>query len=192
MTWTDSAGDESGTSQGIRATVYAASGNVVPNAGDILVNQFNQAGTQQSNDVTALADGGFEVVWEDIAAGVDRNATLCRLPTSMPQRSPMIAPSTLSTTSVPATTTRICRSCSTRSTTTSTATAFPTSCGRARAVRRQSGKSTETTRFPGAVAGSATILGQVGLKSRLTISTATDMPTFCGRIRSPAKPRSGK
>src|SRR5579863_3987013 len=72
VTWTDSAGDESGTSQGIRATVYDASGNVVPNAGDILVNQFNQAGTQSSNDVTALSDGGFEVFWEDIAAGVDR------------------------------------------------------------------------------------------------------------------------
>ena len=42
------------------------------NAGDILVNQFNQAGTQLSNDVTALPDGGFEVVWEDVAAGVDR------------------------------------------------------------------------------------------------------------------------
>ena len=72
VTWTDSAGDESGTSQGIRATVYDASGAVVPGAGDILVNQFNQAGTQQSNDVTALPDGGFEVAWEDIAAGVDR------------------------------------------------------------------------------------------------------------------------
>ena len=72
VTWTDSSGDFNGTSQGIRATVYNASGTVVPNAGDILVNQFNQAGTQQSNDVTALPDGGFEVVWEDIAAGVDR------------------------------------------------------------------------------------------------------------------------
>ena len=72
VTWTDSAGDVNGTSQGIRATVYDASGNVVPNAGDILVNQFNQAGTQLSNDVTALPDGGFEVVWEDVAAGVDR------------------------------------------------------------------------------------------------------------------------
>jgi VCBS repeat protein len=72
VTWTDSAGDENGTSQGIRATVYDANGNVVPNAGDILVNQSNQAGTQGSNDVTALPDGGFEVVWEDIAAGVDR------------------------------------------------------------------------------------------------------------------------
>ena len=72
VTWTNSAGDENGTSQGIRATVYDANGNVVPNAGDILVNQFNQAGTQGSNDVTALPDGGFEVVWEDIAAGVDR------------------------------------------------------------------------------------------------------------------------
>jgi VCBS repeat protein/FG-GAP repeat protein len=72
VTWTDSAGDENGTSQGIRATVYDASGNVVPSAADILVNQFNQAGTQGSNDVTALPDGGFEVVWEDIASGVDR------------------------------------------------------------------------------------------------------------------------
>ena len=72
VTWTNSAGDVSGTSQGIRATVYTASGAVVPGAGDILVNQFNQAGTQQSNDVTALPDGGFEVAWEDIAAGVDR------------------------------------------------------------------------------------------------------------------------
>ncbi len=72
VTWTDSAGDVSGTSQGIRATVYNASGAVVPGAGDILVNQFNQAGTQQSNDVTALPDGGFEVAWEDIAAAVDR------------------------------------------------------------------------------------------------------------------------
>lgn len=72
VTWTDSAGDESGTSQGIRATIYDASGNVVPNGGDLLVNQFNQAGTQGSNDVTALPDGGFEVAWEDIAAGVDR------------------------------------------------------------------------------------------------------------------------
>ena len=70
VTWTDSAGDESGTSQGIRASVYNANGGIV--AGDILVNQFNQAGTQLSNDVTALPDGGFEVFWEDIAAGVDR------------------------------------------------------------------------------------------------------------------------
>ena len=70
VTWTDSAGDVNGTSQGIRASVYDASGNLV--SGDILVNQFNQAGTQQSNDVTALPDGGFVVAWEDIAAGVDR------------------------------------------------------------------------------------------------------------------------
>jgi hypothetical protein len=70
VTWTDSAGDVNGTSQGIRASVYDASGNLV--TGDILVNQFNQAGTQQSNDVTALPDGGFAVVWEDVAAGVDR------------------------------------------------------------------------------------------------------------------------
>ena len=70
VTWTDSAGDVNGTSQGIRATVYNASGGVV--TGDILVNQFNQAGTQLSNDVTALPDGGFEVAWEDVAAGVDR------------------------------------------------------------------------------------------------------------------------
>src|SRR5262249_4230866 len=59
-----------GTSQGIRASVYDANGIVV--AGNILVNQFNQAGTQLSNDVTALPDGGFAVVWEDVAAGVDR------------------------------------------------------------------------------------------------------------------------
>jgi hypothetical protein len=72
VTWTDSAGDVNGTSQGIRASVYDASGNLVNNGGDILVNQFNQAGTQQSNDVTALPDGGFVVAWEDIAAGVDR------------------------------------------------------------------------------------------------------------------------
>jgi hypothetical protein len=72
VTWTDSAGDMSGTSQGIRATVYDAGGNPVGNAADILVNQFNQAGTQLSNDVTALPDGGFNVVWEDLAAGVDR------------------------------------------------------------------------------------------------------------------------
>ena len=32
VTWTELAGDVSGTSQGIRATVYGASGNVVPNA----------------------------------------------------------------------------------------------------------------------------------------------------------------
>ncbi len=70
VTWTDSAGDLNGTSQGIRATVYDANGNVV--TGDILVNQFNQAGTQLSNDVTALPDGGFAVMWEDVAAGVDR------------------------------------------------------------------------------------------------------------------------
>ncbi len=70
VTWTDSAGDVNGTSQGIRASVYDASGTLV--SGDILVNQFNQAGTQQSNDVTALPDGGFAVVWEDVAAGVDR------------------------------------------------------------------------------------------------------------------------
>jgi hypothetical protein len=70
VTWTDSAGDVNGTSQGIRATVYDANGNVV--TGDILVNQFNQAGTQLSNDVTALPDGGFAVMWEDVAAGVDR------------------------------------------------------------------------------------------------------------------------
>jgi len=70
VTWTDSAGDVNGTSQGIRASVYAANGNIV--AGDILVNQFNQTGTQLSNDVTALSDGGFEVIWEDVAAAVDR------------------------------------------------------------------------------------------------------------------------
>jgi len=70
VTWTDSAGDVNGTSQGIRASVYDASGTLV--SGDILVNPFNQAGTQQSNDVTALPDGGFAVVWEDVAAGVDR------------------------------------------------------------------------------------------------------------------------
>ena len=72
VTWTNSAGDENGTSQGIRATIYDANGNVIVNGGDILVNQFNQAGTQMSNDVTALPDGGFVVAWEDIAAGVDR------------------------------------------------------------------------------------------------------------------------
>ena len=72
VTWTDSAGDENGTSQGIRATIYDANGNVIVNGGDILVNQFNQAGTQLSNDVTALPDGGFVVAWEDVAAGVDR------------------------------------------------------------------------------------------------------------------------
>ena len=70
VTWTDSAGDVNGTSQGIRASVYDANGNIV--TGDILVNQFNQAGTQLSNDVTALPDGGFAVMWEDVAAGVDR------------------------------------------------------------------------------------------------------------------------
>jgi hypothetical protein len=70
VTWTDSAGDVNGTSQGIRASVYDSSGTLV--SGDILVNQFNQAGTQQSNDVTALPDGGFAVVWEDVAANVDR------------------------------------------------------------------------------------------------------------------------
>ena len=72
VTWTDSAGDEGGMSQGILATVYDANGAVVPGGGDILVNQFNQAGTQQSNDVTALPDGGFVVAWEDLAAAVDR------------------------------------------------------------------------------------------------------------------------
>ena len=72
VTWTDSAGDVNGTSQGIRATIYDANGNVLLNGGDILVNQFNQTGTQLSNDVTALPDGGFAVFWEDLAAGVDR------------------------------------------------------------------------------------------------------------------------
>ena len=126
VTWTNSAGDENGTSQGIRATIYDANGNVVVNGGDILVNQFNQAGTQLSNDVTALPDGGFVVAWEDVAAGVDRAqrfdaagnlvgtpvtiSQLWRLSISMPRRSLTAPPSTPSTTSVPATTTRIPRS----------------------------------------------------------------------------------
>jgi hypothetical protein len=64
VTWMDSTGDQNGTSQGIRASVYDPNGVLVQ--GDILVNVFNQAGPQQESDVTALPDGGFVVAWEDV------------------------------------------------------------------------------------------------------------------------------
>jgi hypothetical protein len=71
VTWEDSLGDLNGTSQGIRAAVYDASGTLV--AGNILVNVFNQAGLQLNPDVTALPDGGFVVAWEDVGPDlVDR------------------------------------------------------------------------------------------------------------------------
>jgi hypothetical protein len=54
---------------GIRAAVFDASGGLVQ--GNILVNLFNQTGSQFHNDVTALPDGGFIVAWEDVDAGVD-------------------------------------------------------------------------------------------------------------------------
>jgi hypothetical protein len=55
---------------GIRAAVCDANGGLVQ--GNILVNFFNQANSQDINDVTALPDGGFIVVWEDDAADVNR------------------------------------------------------------------------------------------------------------------------
>jgi hypothetical protein len=67
VSWTDSLGDASG--YGIRASVYDANGGLVH--GNILVNTFNQAGTQYQNDVTALPDGGFVVSWEDVTAGTN-------------------------------------------------------------------------------------------------------------------------
>src|SRR5262249_28479992 len=63
VTWTDAAGDVGGLGQGIRASVYDASGGLVH--GNILVNVFNQAGLQSFSDVTALPDGGFVVAWAD-------------------------------------------------------------------------------------------------------------------------------
>jgi hypothetical protein len=67
VTWTDEAGDQGGInggdSNGIRASIYNANGNLVQ--GDILVNVFNQAGGQFFSDVTALPDGGFIVAFED-------------------------------------------------------------------------------------------------------------------------------
>ena len=122
VTWTDLAGDVSGTSQGIRATVYDASGNVVPNAGDILVNQFNQAGTQCRTTSprcrTAVSRSPGRIsrpAWiarnaltpPDILSDRRSRSAIWRLSTSMPQRSPTTARSSPSTTSVPVTTTRI-------------------------------------------------------------------------------------
>jgi large repetitive protein len=61
VTWTDAAGD--GDANGVRASVYAANGDLVQ--GNILVNVFNQASDQLFSDVTALPDGGFIVAFAD-------------------------------------------------------------------------------------------------------------------------------
>jgi hypothetical protein len=63
VTWTDEGGDQGGTSNGIRATVYDATGHIVQS--NILVNVFNQDGGQFFSDVAALPDGGFIVTWDD-------------------------------------------------------------------------------------------------------------------------------
>src|SRR5262249_4665342 len=64
VTWTDL------TAHQIRAAVYDAGGSLVH--GNILVNSFDPSLSVDTNDVTALPDGGFIVAWEDIAAHVDR------------------------------------------------------------------------------------------------------------------------
>jgi hypothetical protein len=67
VSWMDTFADQG--DPGIRAAVFDASGGLVQ--GNILVNLFNQTGSQFHNDVTALPDGGFIVAWEDVDAGVD-------------------------------------------------------------------------------------------------------------------------
>jgi hypothetical protein len=68
VVWTDGAGDASGS--GIRAAVIAANG--VPIRDNIPVNVVSQAGAQDEASVTALADGGFFVTWEDDTADLVR------------------------------------------------------------------------------------------------------------------------
>ncbi|MBI1407245.1 MAG: hypothetical protein GC145_14105, partial [Caulobacter sp.] len=72
ITWTDGSlgvggatGDSS--SNAIKAQVFAADGTAV--GGEILVNTAT-AGSQGQNQITALADGGFVVTWNDFSLGV--------------------------------------------------------------------------------------------------------------------------
>jgi len=68
VAWTDNAGDASGL--GIRAAVIGANG--APITGNILVNVVSQVGNQREASVTALADGGFFVTWDDAVANLVR------------------------------------------------------------------------------------------------------------------------
>jgi hypothetical protein len=68
VTWTDSAGDASGS--GIRAAVVNANGVLIRD--NILINVVSQSGSQNEASVTALADGGFFVTWEDDSANLVR------------------------------------------------------------------------------------------------------------------------
>ncbi|MEQ9688265.1 MAG: hypothetical protein RLO48_00915 [Bauldia litoralis] len=61
VVWTDSTGDGPGD-EGIRATIYSNTGVIV--AADIQINTTT-TGNQSEASVTALADGGFLVAWED-------------------------------------------------------------------------------------------------------------------------------
>jgi hypothetical protein len=67
-TWTDDAGDASGS--GIRAAVINSNGVLIRD--NILINVVSQGGYQDESSVTALADGGFFVTWEDDTAGLVR------------------------------------------------------------------------------------------------------------------------
>jgi hypothetical protein len=66
VVWTDT--DASG--RGIRAAVINSSGVIIRD--NILVNVVTQAGDQNEASVTALADGGFFVTWEDDTANFVR------------------------------------------------------------------------------------------------------------------------
>ena len=65
--WTRENGDGSG--EGIRAVVYSNAGNVVTS--EFTVNTTT-AGHQNEPEITALADGGFVVVWDDDQADLTR------------------------------------------------------------------------------------------------------------------------
>lgn len=64
--WTEANGD--GSSEGIRARIYDNEGEPITTA--FTVNTAT-AGLQYGADVTALADGGFVVVWDDNNAGLE-------------------------------------------------------------------------------------------------------------------------
>src|SRR5436190_663560 len=73
VTWGDlslgaggAAGDSDGTA--VKAQVFAANGT--PVGSELLVNTAT-ASTQDEQQITALAGGGFVVVWKDESQGVD-------------------------------------------------------------------------------------------------------------------------
>ena len=67
VVWTDSAADASGTA--VMARIYTAAGVPLPARPVGFVVPTTLAGDQKTPTITALADGGFVVIWDDDASG---------------------------------------------------------------------------------------------------------------------------